>query len=200
MVPGSRRRWGKTKKRQPPTAVGNCRLCSDGACGPVSRIRSAHPRHRTGRRRGHHLSGTVVTGRLKRPTCTVPSAGNLVPDSGRDSVLLGLSPRGVCLAAPVTGNAGALLPHPCTRDPDGPNSRRGRMVGAGLLSVARAVVPKVPTVVGTDYSARLPVRKRGALRCSDFPHRRACADRNGSRSGRNDGAMARSARHLPCTV
>ena len=118
----------------------------------------------------------------------------------RCPVLLGLSPRGVCRAAPVARDAGALLPHPCTRDPDGPDSRRGRMVGAGLLSVARAVVPKVPTVVGTGYSARLPVRKRGALQCSDFPHRRTCADRNGSRSGRNDGAMARSARHLTCTV
>jgi len=35
---------------------------------------------------------------------------------------------------------------------------------AGLLSVARAVVPVGP--------ARLPVRKHGALWCSDFPHRR----------------------------
>ena len=51
-------------ERQPP--MGGCRSCTHVACAPVSRIWSARAR-----RGGHHLSGTTVAGRLKRPTCTV---------------------------------------------------------------------------------------------------------------------------------
>jgi len=76
-------------------------------------------------REGHHLSGTTVAGRLKRPTCTGPRQGRDViggqpsPTVAEFSgpvgtVLLGLAPRGVCLAALVAKSAGALLPHPFT--------------------------------------------------------------------------------------
>jgi len=79
---------------------------------------------------------------LGRPSPTV-SSGLPAPMDRRaafpsgeagGSVLLGLTPRGVCRAAPVTRSAGALLPHPFTPDPTGHGP-----VGAGLLSVARAV-------------------------------------------------------------
>ena len=75
-------------------------------------------------RRGHHLSGTAVADRFERPTCTVPRPGSerwraTFPDCTNrgwrvGTVRLGLTPRGVCLAAPVTRSAGALLPHPFT--------------------------------------------------------------------------------------
>ena len=50
-------------------------------------------------------------------------------------MLLDLAPHGVYLADPVTRIAGGLLPHPFTHHlcPGGPS--------AGLLSVARAVIP-----------------------------------------------------------
>jgi hypothetical protein len=64
------------------------------------------------RRGGDHPSGHTVAGCLKRPTrrlgraalrrlrCRTPSCD-----------ILGLASGGVCLATPVTRNAGALLPH-----------------------------------------------------------------------------------------
>jgi len=79
------------------------------ACKPDS-----VPRRRVLPRRqgGDHPSGHTVAGCLKRPTrrlgrtalgrlrCRTPSCD-----------ILGLASGGVCLATPVTRNAGALLPH-----------------------------------------------------------------------------------------
>ena len=112
-----RRGRTQTKKRQSRRRRG-CRSCLDGARGSVSRIRSAHGRSVPGSWGGHHLSGTAVADRLKRPTCTAFSAGSLNSSEDRRAVRLGLTPRGVCLAVPVARNAGALLPHPCTPCPD----------------------------------------------------------------------------------
>lgn len=68
------------------------------------------------------------------------------------SPLLGLAPGGVCQAAPVTGGAGALLPHRFTLTAPAQGG-----VG-GLFSVALSV-----------GSPRLGVTQHRALRSSDFP-------------------------------
>ena len=82
----------------------------------------------------HHLSGTAVADRLKQPTRAALRRATV---SRKGAALFGLAPRGVCLAAPVTRDAGGLLPHPFTHHlcPAGPS--------AGLLSVARAVTARL---------------------------------------------------------
>ena len=121
--------------------------------------RSATPRE------GDHLSGTAVASRLKRPTCTDArrAASRRPVEAWRPrcrsgTVRLGLTPRGVCRAAPVARNAGALLPHPFT-----PYRCRSRG-GTALCCTCRR---------RRSARRRLPVRKHGALWCSDFPHRRS---------------------------
>jgi len=81
------------------------------------------------------------------------------------------------------------LPTTCKQgvDPARQSVNPANRVLAGLLSVAHAVT-------GDPAGPRrrsLPVRKHGALWCSDFPHRRG---RISSRDARPDGAMIRSAR------
>src|SRR4051812_43662699 len=95
---------------------------------PVSRILSLAAAVRPRRRGGDHPSGHTVAGCLKRPTrrlgraalgrlrCHIPSCS-----------ILGLASGGVCLATPVTRNAGALLPHRFTLT---------TVTGGGLFSVA----------------------------------------------------------------
>jgi len=119
----------QTDERRLP--VGSRRSCTNGACAPVSRIWSARlrpARPEAGR------SSSIWNGR-RRPFRAaylhrvlrrdqIPAAwtfggppSRLGPGQSLDlgrTVRLGLAPRGVCLAAPVTGNAGALLPHPFT--------------------------------------------------------------------------------------
>ena len=53
-----------------------------------------------------HFSGTSVAARLERPTRKDMDASRAAGPS-----LFGLSPGGVCRSAPVSGGAGALLPH-----------------------------------------------------------------------------------------
>ena len=78
------------------------------ACKPDSVPRR---RELSRRRGGDHPSGHTVAGCLKRPTRRLGRAtlGRLRDRTrcGR----LGLASGGVCLAIPVTRNAGALLPH-----------------------------------------------------------------------------------------
>ena len=77
---------------------------------PVSRILSlaaAKPR----RRGGDHPSGHSVTGCLERPTRRLGRAALERLRSRTRRGLLGLASGGVCLASPVTRDAGALLPH-----------------------------------------------------------------------------------------
>jgi len=166
--------------RSYPDSHRDVRICKPNSVCP-------HPGPYPGRRGGHHLSGTAVADRLKRPTCTDDSAGNLVPDSGRDRC---------CLALHLVGFAWPL------RSPGTP---------VRSYRTLSPLAPTAPTVVGTGFSGRdcsllhvpssrllsgrLPVRKHGALWCSDFSHRRP--DRLQSR---RDGAMTRSARYLlvPC--
>ena len=78
------------------------------ACKPDSVPRR---RELSRRRGGDHPSGHTVAGCLKRPTRRLERAtlGRLRDRTrcGR----LGLASGGVCLAIPVTRNAGALLPH-----------------------------------------------------------------------------------------
>ncbi len=98
--------------------------------------------------------------RHRRPRAAYPYCiqdGPSFPPCG-GAVLLGLAPRGVCLAATVTRSAGGLLPHHFThhRIPDEP----GRRLVCFLLHL--------PSVAERNC---LPVRKHGALWCSDFPHR-----------------------------
>src|SRR5512134_2042593 len=101
--------------------------------------------------RGDHLSGAPVAG---TPRCDRPwggsGAGHTPPP------LCGLAPDGVCRAGPVTGTAGALLPHrftlarsdtACAAPPVG-----------GLLSVALSV-----------GSRPLGITQHPALWSSDFP-------------------------------
>ena len=77
------------------------------ACKPDSVPRRAYRR-----RGGDHPSGHTVAGCLERPTRRLGRAAlerlrSRIPGCG----LLGLASGGVCLATPVTRNAGALLPH-----------------------------------------------------------------------------------------
>src|SRR6478736_3186821 len=78
---------------------------------PVSRILFPAAAHKQRRRGGDHPSGHTVPGCLERPT---RSLGRAALKRLRDRTrcgLLGLASGGVCLATPVTRNAGALLPH-----------------------------------------------------------------------------------------
>ena len=78
------------------------------ACKPDSVPRR---REQPRRRGGGHPSGHTVTGCLERPTRRLGRA-TLERLRGRTLCgLLGLASGGVCLATPVTRNAGALLPH-----------------------------------------------------------------------------------------
>jgi len=168
MVSGSRRRRGKTKKRQPPTAVGNCRSCSDGACGPVSRIRSAHPpapdreaerpssiwdgRHRPSQ--AAYLHRSVGGQPCSRQSSGLGAAWPFTPWG-----LPGRSrhrERRCALTAPF---------HPLFRT-------RQNQILAPERDCSLLHVPSAPTPYGLARCS-LPVRKHGALRCSDFPHRQS---------------------------
>ena len=85
----------------------------------------------------------------------LPSASSNLPGTdrgtGRPSFLLGFAPGGVCLAACVATDAGALLPHPFTLTPHVEGH------SASLLHFA----------VG---SPRLAVSQHRALWSADFPH------------------------------
>ena len=165
--------WERGNKKAAAPAR-DCRSCSGGSCKSVSRIWSARPRRRAGGRGGHHLSGTTVADRLERPTCT-DEAGRLLPTA-----------------------AGTGATWPCT--PWGLPGRSGHPKRRCALTAPLHPLPRRPS--GRDcsllhepsrrcLSARLPVRKHGALWCSDFPHRRPGKVQPG-----RDGAMARFAR--PC--
>jgi hypothetical protein len=65
------------------------------------------------------------------------------------TVPLGLTPRGVCLADPVTGTAGALLPHPFTPYPDRAETEFRHRDGTALCC--------------TCHLHRLRVRERDAV-------------------------------------
>ena len=106
-------------------------LCSLGA-RPVKQLRrlasglASHPlRHRKGR----PVKATFAAPRASRPISRVlswatihlgrpsPSASSGLPEPGADhatGLLFGLAPGGVCLAADVAVERGALLPHPFT--------------------------------------------------------------------------------------
>ncbi len=94
---------------------------------------------------GDHLSSLGVTAKVQRLTRRSNETSSL-------SRLLSLAPGGVCLAAAVTSDAGALLPHRFTL-------ARGACRGqyASLLHYA----------VG---SPRLAVSQHRALWSGDFPH------------------------------
>jgi len=179
------RRWQKrlvnTKSGSPrwelPLVFGrSVRACKPN---PVCRAGAVSPGTE-----GHHLSGTVVADRLKRPTCTVHSAGHLRPESIREAVLLGLSPRGVCRATPVARSAGVLLPHPSTPY----RGRQGR-TPAGLLSIARAVMPAVRHAFRLGSTVPYGVRTfltAALISAGGVP----------SPESWDDGAMTRPAHHL----
>ncbi len=79
---------------------------------PVSRILFPAAAHRQRRRGGDHPSGHTVTGCLERPTRRLGRAAlERLRGRTRGCGLLGLASGGVCLATPVTRDAGALLPH-----------------------------------------------------------------------------------------
>ena len=113
--------------------------------------------------------------RRRRPLAAYPVRRREAPPAGsrEGADLFGLAPRRVCLAAPVAGDAGGLLPHHFTHHlwPKGPS--------AGFLSVAHAV-----TLSGQARTARLPVRKHGALWCPDVPPRQAEATVRPTRSSK----------------
>jgi len=83
-----------------------------GTSWPVSRILFRAAARKQRRRGGGHPSGHTVAGCLKRPTRRLGRA-TLERLRGRTfrCGLLDLASGGVCLATPVTRNAGALLPH-----------------------------------------------------------------------------------------
>lgn len=151
-----------------PVGTGT-KMC--GACEPVSRILSSSAGRRVPREGDHHLSGTPVAGHLEQPTRTAvrrAAISTRKEDLSNRAVLLGLAPRGVCLAAPVTRERRCALTapfHPL------PVPRPKAQSSAGLLSVARAIPESAAHPVGCANRG-LPVRKHGALWCSDFPHRR----------------------------
>src|SRR5690606_19216802 len=108
---GARLRAGGTDA-PPPGAPAGARYRRRGpACKPNS-VR------RAGRRRAER--GVIVI-YLGPPSPTASSglparSGGppFTPAEAGEPALFGLAPREVCLAAPVTGDAGGLLPHPFT--------------------------------------------------------------------------------------
>jgi hypothetical protein len=105
----------------------------------------------------YHLSGMTVASHLYQPTLR-HQAGNPNPDLHREAGLFGFSTRGVYLAATVASCTGELLPRlfTLTSYPGCPGSL------GGLVSVALSMFL---------WQETLSVRKRGALRCPDFPPR-----------------------------
>jgi len=157
-------------RRLPFVYAGSVRACKPNSVCPQGLAGSV--------RGGHHLSGTTVAGRFERPTCTGPhghrgGVGGQPPptavglSSRVGTVLLGLTPRGVCLAAPVAGSAGALLPHPFTPYTDIAWTKSRHRCGTALCCTCH-----LHRVDRSRCRCSLPVRKHGALWCSDFPHRR----------------------------
>ncbi len=104
-------------------------------------------------RSGDHLSSPDVTDGVKRPT-------RRSNETGRLSRLLGLAPGGVCLAAAVTSDAGALLPHRFTL-------ARSRSCGHSTSLWHFSV--GLP---------RLAVSQHRALWSADFPHPGNCQGRD----------------------
>ncbi len=150
-------------ERQPP--LGGCRSCTSGACVPVSRIWSTRSNIAVSERGGHHLSGTIVADRLKRPTCTAsPRVGGdrwaAFPDGGRDGATWPCTPWG------LPGRSRRRERRCALTAPFHPLPTQCRL---GRRDCSLLHVPSAPRRSG---AIRLPVRKHGALWCSDFPHRR----------------------------
>jgi len=126
-----------------------------GTCRSVSRILSALRRHKPKGR-----SSFIWDRRHRRPLAAypLPSTGRLMSRLAGTRELFGLAPREVCPAGPVTRTAGGLLPHHFTHHR---RSEKHRLVCflLHLLSPPRLA------------RRCLPVRKHGALWCSDFPRR-----------------------------
>jgi hypothetical protein len=163
--------WGRTsmcrldiprltvkQKSGSPDACRDCRSYSGIACRSVSRIRSA-------RVRGRARAGEETIIYLERPSPTV-SSGLPAPMTRRATSCPDTSRR-----------LGAAWPF----TPWGLHGRSGRPERRCALTAPFHPLPR--TNSGRDCSllhvpsprllpGRLPVRKHGALWCSDFPHRR----------------------------
>ena len=148
-------------------------------------------------RRDGHSSGTPVARRIKQPTRT---AGPDRPGISPAPFLFGLAPGGVCRAAAVAGERGALLPHRFTLTAAKTLRSRG-----GLFSVALSLRParKPPrrTLSGTvrpwspDFPPRPPfgLWRGAAVRPTD-------TDRNGVRGGRRQAGRAAAVKKRPGPV
>ncbi len=123
---------------------------------PVYKPNFVHP----GRRRRAATGAIIIYlgSGLRRTSSGLPTSSGGQPSVRR---LHGLAPREVCLAVPVAGNAGGLLPHHFTHHLCSDESKPS----AGMLSVARAV---------SDESEPPVLSGHGALWCSDFPPRNEC--------------------------
>lgn len=88
-------------------------------------------------------------------------------------VPLGLAPRGVCRAAPVTRSAGALLPHPCTPYPDGRRGGTALCCTSRRADVCRHAFPlgsTVPCGVRTFLTAFVEDKPHTRTERSPDPH------------------------------
>jgi hypothetical protein len=136
----------------------NIRLCNKNKCKPVSRVlyysktvtsiiylASASPLRSS--------SLPILLSLKKEFERAALHPGNKFP--GKQD-LFGLSTCGVYQAADVTTRTGGLLPHPFTLTVPVIKQDLGGLVSAAL---------SVP-----GFHRALPVRKRSALCCPDFPH------------------------------
>lgn len=178
--------------------MGGCRSCRRRdvrVCKPnlvcPARVRGAEPGRLSsiwdGRRRPPQAAHLRRAPNRPAQRCGRGNVGGSPPRrQGRHTALLGLAPRGVCLADLVTEAAGALLPHLCTPYTDGAETAFRHRCGTVLCCTCRlhhasAEPGSVQNPVLPCRTRRsLPVRKHGPCGIRTF----LTADREGRRAPR----------------
>lgn len=123
----------------------------------------------------HHLSRPAITDRLKQPTHHgSPPGGETASNCLVFRDLFGLSTPGVYRNARHRARPWALTPrfHPYSTGPELVRPTGARRSGIFSVALFRTGPPARPSLLSQNQAYRepiLPVRKRGALCCPDFP-------------------------------
>jgi len=158
-------------ERRPPGGRSPFACGRDGRAGKPNSVYPCRDRWTSGSRGVRHLSGTTVTGRLKRPTCTDCSAGPLSRHRGRNGATWPCTPWGLPGRSGRPKRRCALTApfHPLPRTHSGrdcsllhvPSCRPGRHafpLGSTEPCSVRTFLTADPDGVGTDGATHRPVR------------------------------------------